>query len=127
MFYCFRYCAALLYDAFILLAIYFGITFFCVGVKGGAIAPDTPWYQLMLLSVTIAYYVISYRFGAQTIGQKAWRLRLESASSGKIDTVTIMLRLILWMPSVMIGIIMLKKPFYFLNKRTKTQLYRCDS
>ena len=40
------------------------------------IAPGTQWYRAWLLLVAFAYYGVSWRLGGQTIGMKAWRLRV---------------------------------------------------
>lgn len=47
--------------------------------REGFIAPGTLWFQLLLLAVTVAYYAASWKRGGQTIGMRAWRVRVRSA------------------------------------------------
>ena len=116
-----RHAAALLYDALILVAIFFGITFICVGSLGHAIAPKTVWYQFVLLGFTVGYYGLSYCLGQQTIGQKAWRLQLKFLNNSP-SRFQIIMRLTLYFPAALASIVYLKKPNYWLQKITKTKL-----
>lgn len=116
-----RYVAALLYDALILIAIFFGITFICVGIIGHAVVPETAWYQITLLGFTLGYYWLSYYLGQQTIGQKAWRLQLRFLNDSP-SIFQIIMRLVLYFPTALASIVFLKKPNYWLQKITKTEL-----
>ncbi|MDP1603678.1 MAG: RDD family protein [Legionella sp.] len=75
----FRYFAALIYDGLIVLALLFAYTALCMSVNNNqAIAEGTHWYQLSLLFIFVSYYVFSLRNGGQTIGMRAWRLKIIS-------------------------------------------------
>lgn len=74
-----RRIAAFCYDLFPIISLLILVT-----AASMLIAPDhqikagTWWHQLLLVLSTLSYYVLSWmRFG-QTIGMRAWRLRLVS-------------------------------------------------
>ena len=68
--------AAAIYDFFPLLAIWMATGAASIAVTGGKLDYHVWWYRLLLLSVTVGYYVLSWRYGGQTIGMRAWRLRV---------------------------------------------------
>lgn len=81
--------AALLYDIFILSALsmaygalavvlYVAVT----GDQGEAYTPmfDGPWFPLGWLGLITAFYCFFWRKGGQTLGMRAWRLNLRSAT-----------------------------------------------
>lgn len=77
-----RYLAALIYDAAIYIALFMVWTGFLVLLRQGeSIPPKTLWYQLSLLIIAYGYYMLSMRGQGQTIGMKAWKLRLGSSST----------------------------------------------
>jgi uncharacterized RDD family membrane protein YckC len=61
-----------------------------LALTGGALdvrrLPDKLLVQALLLAVTGAYFVISWRRGGQTIGMRAWRLRVVSADGNPLET-----------------------------------------
>jgi uncharacterized RDD family membrane protein YckC len=71
---------AALYDAFPMLALWFVATMLALGLTGGTLdvqrLPHKLLVQALLLAVTGAYFVVSWRHGGQTIGMRAWRLRI---------------------------------------------------
>jgi uncharacterized RDD family membrane protein YckC len=77
---------AALYDALPILALWFVATLLALALTGGALdvqrLPHKILVQVLVLAVTAAYFVISWRRGGQTIGMRAWRLRIVS-SDGK--------------------------------------------
>ena len=44
--------------------------------------------QSLLLAVTAVYFVLSWRRGGQTIGMRAWRVRVVDAETGRSPTAT---------------------------------------
>ena len=121
MIFCFRYCAALLYDALILIAVFFGFTLMCVGFLGRAISSGTTWYQCSLVALLLGYYLFSYGWGGQTIGQKAWQVQLIFLNNAS-NLQQIFLRLILYIPALILSLFIIKNPFFILQKATKTKL-----
>jgi uncharacterized RDD family membrane protein YckC len=81
---------AALYDALPMLALWFVATMLALALTGGALdvrrLPDKLLVQALLLAVTGAYFVISWRRGGQTIGMRAWRLRVVSADGNPLET-----------------------------------------
>jgi len=71
---------ALLYDLFPLVAIWFATSALGMALHGWEpITPGTvgAWLQLAaLLAASFLYFAVSWRRGGQTIGMRAWRLRL---------------------------------------------------
>lgn len=73
-----RRIAAGIYDVFPVLAIWFAIGFLVVGLRGfRAVEPYTWWFELLLLLGTFVYFGFSWRRGGQTLGMRAWRIRLQ--------------------------------------------------
>ena len=80
---------AALYDALPMLALWFVATLMALALTGGALdvqrLPHKVLEQALLLAVTGAYFVISWRRGGQTIGMRAWRLRIVRADGRPLD------------------------------------------
>ena len=80
----FRRLAALLYDALLLTALLFIVTLAMLPFSGGeAILTSTRGilghlYHVLLLGVAFAYFGICWTRGGQTLGMKAWRIRLQT-------------------------------------------------
>jgi uncharacterized RDD family membrane protein YckC len=51
--------------------------------------------QAALLAVTAVYFVLSWCRGGQTIGMRAWRLRLHRVDGGRIDAGRALARFVL--------------------------------
>ena len=72
-----RRLAALLYDALLLLGLLFVFTLLLIFARGGrAIAAGTIWYEASLVAVAVAFCGLSWTRGGQTVGMKAWRIRV---------------------------------------------------
>jgi uncharacterized RDD family membrane protein YckC len=72
--------AAIIYDLFPLAGIWFACGVIGVAVNGG-VAPSPgslgAWLQFILLfAASYAYFLLSWRRGGQTLGMRAWRLRV---------------------------------------------------
>ena len=80
-----RRLAALIYDSLLVVALLFFATFAVLPLSGGeAITPDSQGpgayvYRGWLLAVAFAYFGICWVRGGQTLGLRAWRIRLQSA------------------------------------------------
>ena len=74
--------AAAIYDLFPLIALWMATAALALLVAGGHVDPAHPtieWrigLRSALLVVTAGYFVISWARGGQTIGMRAWRLRV---------------------------------------------------
>lgn len=71
---------AIVYDLLPLAALWMATSAVMLLLRGGArVTPNTPAAYLefaLLLGVTFAYFGLSWRRGGQTLGMRAWRLRL---------------------------------------------------
>lgn len=68
--------AAMIYDLFPVLALLLATGAGAMALTQGRLDYHAWWYRLLLLFVVLAYYVVSWRYGGQTIGMRAWRLHL---------------------------------------------------
>ena len=84
----FRRLAALAYDALLVVALWFIVTFAMLPLTGGeAILASSHglvahFYHAALLLLTAAYFGFCWLRGGQTLGMRAWRIRLERADGG---------------------------------------------
>jgi uncharacterized RDD family membrane protein YckC len=85
--------AAAIYDLFPVLAIWFAIGFVATGLRGfRAVPPQTWWFNALLLGSAFAYFAWSWRRGGQTLGMRAWRLRLISDDGNTLNWSAALLR-----------------------------------
>lgn len=78
--------AAMAYDWLLLAALYFCVTLVVVTARGGAaLEPGTWWYTALLIVVTFAFYGWFWTHGGQTLGLRAWRLRVERFDGGPLS------------------------------------------
>lgn len=72
-----RRVAATVYDLLPLVGIWMGGAFVALlFVPGHQVPPGTLWFQLYLIALTASYFGISWRRGGQTIGMRAWKIRV---------------------------------------------------
>jgi uncharacterized RDD family membrane protein YckC len=81
-----RRMAAMLYDALLLAAVLFLATLFLLPfVPGGVVEPGNIPYMIYLLLVAWLYFAWSWTHGGQTLGMRAWRLRLRRRDGGDVS------------------------------------------
>lgn len=81
-----RRLAAALYDGLLLLAVWMVATFPLLFLTGGeAIASGSPWYALYLLSITGGFHVWFWTHGGQTLGMRAWRLKVQTQGGASLS------------------------------------------
>ena len=79
----FRRIAAFLYDCLLLIAIYFVITAAAIYLNNGQAIQH--WsYKLFLVVVAFVFFDWFWRHGGQTLGMRAWRIRLEGINQESI-------------------------------------------
>lgn len=87
---------ALVYDFFPVLGIWFAVAVLSYAANGGE--PVTPgslgaWLEFIaLVGATFLYAGLSWRFGGQTLGMRAWRLRAVDAQGNPPGWAAIALR-----------------------------------
>lgn len=73
----FRRLGTILYDMLIMLALFMIGTWVLLPLTDGqAISPGNVMYQLYLLLIVTAYYTAFWVYGGQTLGMRAWRIRV---------------------------------------------------
>lgn len=94
-----------IYDLLPLLALWFFATVFALVLRGTALdvhsLPDKLLVQALVFTFTGAYFVISWRRGGQTIGMKAWRLRITRPDGTPIDTKQALMRYVVALISLL--------------------------
>ncbi len=72
-----RRLGAIGYDALLLFSVLYFATFLVLLWSGGhAIAPSKPWFQAYLLAVAFLYFAWPWTRTGQTLGMRAWRIRV---------------------------------------------------
>lgn len=98
----FRRLAALLYDSLLLLGVWFIASAAVLLVtQGETVQTNNPLLTLYYVIVTVLFFGWFWRHGGQTLGMRAWRIRLqhEDGSSG-ISWAQVLLRCIAAVPSL---------------------------
>jgi len=81
-----RRLAALVYDALLLAGVFFVFTLLLVFARGGrAISAGTFWYETSLVAVALGFCGLSWTRGGQTVGMKAWKIRVVAVDGGSLD------------------------------------------
>lgn len=81
----FRRLAALAYDAVLLSGVLFAATLLLLPFRGGeAFGSRDPLFSAYLLGVGFAFFGWFWTHGGQTLGMRAWKIRLQSADGGKV-------------------------------------------
>jgi uncharacterized RDD family membrane protein YckC len=82
----FRRLAALVYDSLLLLAILFLATAIVLPLNAGkAFTSDQIFFPLYLLGVSFVFYGWFWTHGGQTLGLRAWNIRLKSLDQQAIS------------------------------------------
>ena len=91
-----RRSCAMLYDLLLLASIYFFGTLAIIPFNGGAaIDHGNLPYDFYLLLITYLYFTWQWTHGGQTLGLRAWRLRLRQQDSGNVTWRNASLRFLL--------------------------------
>ena len=92
--------AAFLYDALLLIALWFVIGGLAVIINGGeGLSANNPFMPSMMLVVWVWFNMHFWRRGGQTLGMRAWRLRLLTTSGKNLSMLQCLLRLVAAVPS----------------------------
>lgn len=81
----------MLYDGLLLAALWFSISALLLAASGGRLAdPDRPWWllyalRISLILITFLFFAGFWTHGGQTLGMRAWRLKLESVRGGPVS------------------------------------------
>ncbi|MFL2547396.1 MAG: RDD family protein [Candidatus Rariloculaceae bacterium] len=78
--------AAILYDWLLLASLMFAATLLLILVRGGAeIAPASWWYNAFLIALSFLFFGWCWTHGGQTLGMRAWKIRVERYDGGPLD------------------------------------------
>lgn len=72
-----KHFAAFVYDIFPLLGVFIATSLIVMLLRGGEIVePGNIWFSLLLLFELVFYYVYSWKKGGQTLGMRAWKIKI---------------------------------------------------
>jgi uncharacterized RDD family membrane protein YckC len=95
---------AALYDLLPLLGIWFVAGLLALLVTGGALDPYSAAHRIVVqafvFALTAAYFVVSWVRGGQTIGMRAWRLRVVDDQGSPLPAMRALLRFVIALVSV---------------------------
>ncbi|MCP5326945.1 MAG: RDD family protein [Oceanospirillaceae bacterium] len=95
--------AAMTYDLLLLMALWFIIGAVFVAVNGGeSISPHNPLLPSLLFIASFWFYSYFWRRGGQTLGMRAWRLRLINTTGKPLSLTQCLLRFMCAIPSLAI-------------------------
>jgi uncharacterized RDD family membrane protein YckC len=80
-----RRLGALLYDSLLLLGILFFATLALLPFRGTAFGPHSLAYQAYLLLATFLFFGGFWTHGGQTLGMRAWKIKLCAAAGGPVS------------------------------------------
>jgi uncharacterized RDD family membrane protein YckC len=81
----FRRLAAIVYDSFLLLALWFFATLVLLPFNGGQAFNSTQlFYPLYLLAVSFSFYGWFWTHGGQTLGLKAWKIKVQTLNQQSV-------------------------------------------
>lgn len=87
--------AAICYDWLLLIAVLALFTAFVLAVRGGsAVAPSTSWFQVSLVAVAVMFFAWFWTHGGQTLGMRAWRIRVVRDDGGALSWRDALLRVL---------------------------------
>jgi uncharacterized RDD family membrane protein YckC len=85
-----------IYDALPLVGLWFFAGAIALGLSGGSLESHPELRKLLtqvfVLAFTAAYFVVSWTGGGQTIGMRAWRLRVTRADGARLTWTSALLR-----------------------------------
>lgn len=111
-----------IYDLLALLSISIGVTSIGVAIYQHPIPPHTRLYQLILLATIVLYYLFSLVKAGQTLGMKAWQLKLIT-STGSLPTIKqIVKQFLLFIPACFCIFLYHKSPLVILSYWTNCHL-----
>lgn len=100
----YRRCGAILYDSLLILALLIiGTVLLLFLTQGQAISAGNTFYQAYLLFLGGGFIIWFWVHGGQTTGMAAWRLRLVTFEDKPITVKQAVLRLLIAMPSCLLG------------------------
>ena len=100
-----RRLGAFAYDFVLLLAVLLLAIALLMPVSKGAIQPGNPLLQIYLFLVSFVFYGWFWTHGGQTLGMRAWKIRLELETGENLNWPQALLRFILALLTFGIGLL----------------------
>lgn len=99
-----RRLAAAFYDALLVLTVVFIGTLMVNSLRGGTpVPPGTLWFQAYVIGLVYLFFGWFWTHGGQTLGMRAWKIRVVRADGRPLDWPTAALRLtcalLAWAPA----------------------------
>ena len=97
-----RRLAALFYDALLMIALCLFISFLVVAINGGnaMTQTQTPFVQTMMLFAVFSFFAGFWLHGGQTLGMKAWHIKLVNQTEQPIRLLQCLLRFFMALISI---------------------------
>jgi uncharacterized RDD family membrane protein YckC len=91
-----RRCGALLYDTLLLCGLLLVATAFILPLTAGeAVAAGNPWFSSYLLLICFSFFGWFWTHGGQTLGMRAWKIRLQRTNGDSMGWGQALLRFLL--------------------------------
>ncbi len=95
----------MVYDTLLVIGIVMVAAAFVVIPAGSEIRAGTLWFQAYILVVWWAYFAVCWRLGAQTVGMRAWRVKLVAKDGDPISWIATVARfLVAWVSATALGL-----------------------
>ncbi|MGD2112281.1 MAG: RDD family protein [Gammaproteobacteria bacterium] len=98
-----RRLVAMFYDSLLLLSALLVATAVAMLLTRGTLSYHNPWYRTALFLIWFSFYAWFWLHGGQTLGMRAWRLRVQSVDGGPINLWQALLRFMVAIPSLALG------------------------
>jgi len=85
---------AAVYDWLLVIALMMIVSTPVIAMLGDAISPANPFYRIAMLLVAGAFFTGFWSHGGQTLGMKAWRLRLRRRDGAPVTLARAVLRFV---------------------------------
>jgi uncharacterized RDD family membrane protein YckC len=99
----FRRLMAMFYDSLLLISALLVTTVLVMIATRGAPLYHNPFYQTLLFLICFAFHGGFWMHGGQTLGMRAWRLRVQDRHGGPITIWQALLRFMVAIPSLAAG------------------------
>ncbi len=100
-----RRVASMVYDTLLVVALVMVAAAFVVLPAGSEIRSGTLWFQAYILVVWWAYFAVCWRLRAQTVGMRAWRVKLVAKEGERVSWGGTVVRfLVAWVSAAALGL-----------------------
>ena len=94
---------AMFYDALLLLSALLIATAVALMVTRGSLSAHNPFFRTALILICFSFYAWFWLHGGQTLGMRAWRLRVQQRDGSPITVWQALLRFLVAIPSLACG------------------------